>query len=235
MVTYRIKELNKYLENDWICKMLRDNMSEEEKDIRTNKWLYEMNNKRMIYADVYGDILCGILPKTYKVLDVGGGVNALTKCLASNCQYSLCDFLAHGGDKYLASFSDRYKIKWINSDWYDAEFEPYDIVIANDIFPDVDMRLELFIDKMLKRCKELRLVLTFYNTPMFYQAKRVDDSEVLTFLSWDGEITALKMEKYLDRMIDTTYEQLAQMKNETESIYRNGRQVSYLRIRGDYA
>ena len=55
MITYRKEMLKKYLNNDWILDMLRESMSENEKDIRTNKWLVEMDNKRMIYADVYGD------------------------------------------------------------------------------------------------------------------------------------------------------------------------------------
>ena len=90
---------------------------------------------------------------------------------------------------------EEYNIHWLNADWYDEDFETYDIVIANDIFPDVDQRLEIFIDKMLPKCKELRLVLTYYNEPRFYQMKRNDDSEVLTFLSWDGEILGMKLRK----------------------------------------
>ena len=194
-----------------------------------------MDNKRMIYADVYGDILRNELGKNTRVLDVGGGVNALSKHLAANCRYSLLDFLAHGGKEYMESFSGEYDIKWMNVDWYETEIEDQDIVIANDIFPDVDMRMELFIDRMLPLCKELRLVITYYNTPKFYQMGRADDPEILTFLSWDGEITGLKLKKYLDRIENTTSEDLEGMANETESIYRNGRQVSYIKIRGDHA
>ena len=93
--------------------------------------------------------------------------------------------------------------------------------------------MELFIDKMLPRSRELRLVLTYYNSPRFYTAKRVDDSEILTFLSWDGEITALKLMKYKERLIDTTEGQLGRMQSNNESIFRNGRQVSYIVLRGD--
>lgn len=235
MITYHKNDLEEYLKNDWILDMINNCASENEKTIRTNKWLFEMDNKRMIYADVYGDILRGEVGSDTSVLDVGGGINALTKKLAENCDYHLLDFLAHGGSEYLASFSEQYKIDWINDDWYQTNLDRYDVIIANDIFPDVDMRMELFIEKMLPVCRELRLVLTYYNQPMFYQAKRVNDSEVLTFLSWDGEITALKLEKYLDRAFDTTTQEIESIKSETESIYRNGRQVSCLRLRGDYA
>lgn len=232
MITYHKEDLSRYMQNDWIMSMLTSNMSDEEKSIRTNKWLYEMDNKRMIYADVYGDIIRGNVDKGTRVLDVGGGVNALTKILASNSKYSLLDFLAHGGKEYLSSFSDQYSINWINNDWYEAQIEEQDIIIANDIFPDVDMRLELFIEKVLPLCQELRLVITYYNKPKFYRVSRVDDLEIMTFLSWDGEVTAIKLEKYIDRMIDTTQGDIMAMADETESIYRNDRQVSYVKLKG---
>ena len=231
MISYNIEMLNKYLKNDWILKLIDENTNQTEADIRTNKWLVEMDNKRMIYADVYGDIL-EMNNKEKTVLDIGGGVTALTKNLGKNSDYTLCDFLAHGGTDYIKDHLEEYDINWLNSDWYNTDFKTYDIVIANDIFPDVDQRLELFIDKMIPICKELRLVLTYYNSPWFYQMKRSDDSEVLTFLSWDGEILGLKLKKYLPRM-DAGSTDLDFMKRNEESIYRNGRQVCYIVLRGD--
>ena len=128
------------------------------------------------------------------------------------------------------------KINLLEEDWAIAKLEDsYDIVIANDIFPDVDQRLEMFLDRMLPICRELRLVLTYYNVPRYYTTKRMDDSEIMTFLSWDGEITALKLKKYLYRSYDTQIEQIERMKDDHSSIYWNGRQVSYIRFRGDLA
>ena len=172
--------------------------------------------------------------KDTKILDIGGGYSSLTKVLAANSDYTLLDFMAHGGEEYMKENARRYNIKWINSDWYNTELDnQYDVIVANDIFPDVDQRMELFIDKMLPQCRELRLVLTYYNAPRFYTAKRVDDSEILTFLSWDGEITALKLMKYKENIIGTTEEELREMQNNHESIFRNGRQVSYVVLRGE--
>lgn len=123
---------------------------------------------------------------------------------------------------------------WEKKNWYDMVIEDtYDIVIANDIFPDVDQRMELFIDKFLPYCKELRLVMTYYNNAKFYLTKRCDDPELMTFLSWDGEITALKMMKYLDVAVNTTKEEIEAMKYEKDSIYRNGRHVSYIVLKGN--
>ena len=183
------------------------------------------------------ELICGELlreGKDTKILDIGGGYSSLTKVLAANSDYTLLDFMAHGGEEYMKENARRYNIKWINSDWYNTELDnQYDVIVANDIFPDVDQRMELFIDKMLPQCRELRLVLTYYNAPRFYTAKRVDDSEILTFLSWDGEITALKLMKYKENIIGTTEEELREMQNNHESIFRNGRQVSYVVLRGE--
>ena len=232
MITYTNDMLKDYMKNDWVYDLLLKNMISGEEIIKTNKWLIEMDNKRLIYADVYGDILKGKTDPRLKVLDVGGGINSLTKVLAKNTSYYLLDFLAHGGENYLQHVCSNYNIFWIKSDWYEALSEEYDVIIANDIFPDVDMRLDLFLKKALPRCKECRLVLTYYNTPKFYTTKRVDDSEIMTFLSWDGEILGMKMEKYLSRM-DATKQDLIEMKDNYESIYQNGRQVCFIKLKGD--
>ena len=231
MKTYTKADLKEYLRNDWIIELMRQNSNEQEQEIRTNQWLMNMDNKRLIYADVYGDILHKKTKR--RVLEVGGGYNSLTKVLASHSQYTLLDFMAHGGGGYISKMSEQYHINWLGQDWYELKnMEDYDLVIANDIFPDVDQRMELFIDKMLPHCRELRLVVTYYNAPWFYTTKRLDDSEIMTFLSWDGEITAMKLRKYVHRSNASEYE-LDAMKMNHESIFRNGRQVSYIVIKGD--
>lgn len=232
MITFCQRELDEYKKDDWILRLMKEKCTLDEEKIRTNEWMETMENKRYIYSIVYGDFLTQKSQK--KLLDIGGGYNSLTKVLAENCEYTLLDFMAHGGDDYVRQHYIKHNIKWINSDWYKTELsDTYDAIIANDIFPDVDQRMELFIDRMLPICKELRLVLTYYNSPRFYTAKRTDDSEILTFLSWDGEITSLKLMKYKDRMIDTREEELRKMKDDTDSIFRNGRSVSYIVLRGD--
>lgn len=230
MKIYTHKDIENYMKNDWVFDQLKQYEFEEEKEIRTHRWLLEMENKRVIYADVYGDILQNSAWER-RVLDVGGGINALTKLLAKNSSYTLIDFLAHGGKDYLEQNS---KFKYYCGSWYDYEIkEDYDIVIANDLFPDVDQRMELFLDKFLPHCHELRLVITFYNAPQFYETKRLDDLEILTFLSWDGEITGLKLKKYLNRIEDTSEEEILSLKDFDESIFWNGRQIAFVKLRGD--
>lgn len=140
--------------------------------------------------------------------------------------------MAHGGETLIGELSHKYQINWMSEDWYEADIDQYDIIIANDIFPDVDQRLELFTEKMLPKCRELRLLVTYYNEPKFYQTRRVDDAEIMTFLSWDGEITAMKLKKISDR-INATEDDYNKLKNNTQSIYYNGRQVAYVVLQGD--
>ncbi len=232
MKIYTKSDLVEYMKNDWIMSMLLENETKEEKSVRTNQWLKEIEAKRMIYADVYGDFLqqsnSGL-----RVLDVGGGYNSLTKVMAQNVDYTLCDFLAHGGQAAILP-----SIVWVDSDWNDYYAQiglgggktEFDVIVANDIFPDVDQRIEIFIEKSLKIAKEVRLVITYYNTAKYYLTKRVDDSELMTFLSWDGEIMAMKLAKYLDNQ-SFSAELRFVMENETKSIFRNGRQVAYVIIR----
>ena len=115
---------------------------------------------------------------------------------------------------------------------YDIDNSYYDVVVANDIFPDVDQRMEMFIEKYLPHCREMRLVITFYNTPKWYLTQRTDDTELLTFLSWDGEITKLKLEKYGEYFKDTILEDLDILPDINESIFFNGRQVVYIKLKG---
>ena len=238
MKIYGEDDLIAYMQKDWIADMVAQYVIADEKKIRTQEWLATMDNKRMIYADMYGDLLRGE-KKGARVLDVGGGYNALTKILAKNCDYTLLDFAAHEktniswGATSVDKLAHRYEVKFINGDWYEqVDDANYDIVIANDLFPDVDQRLELFIEKYIRRCKEMRLLLTFYNTPRFYTTKRVDDTEILTFLSWDGEITAMKLKKYERYFVDTDLQELNEIRYTNKSIYWNERQCAYLKLQG---
>ena len=72
MNTYHVEDLRTYLQTDWIADLLNRECEESEKNIRTNQWLFTMDNKRMIYADMYGDLLKGKIKRKF-ILDVGGG------------------------------------------------------------------------------------------------------------------------------------------------------------------
>lgn len=232
MKIYNRSMLDDYLKNDWIMGMLSEMEHPEDNSYRTHQWLKQMDNKRMIYADMYGDFLKH--KSDLKVLDVGGGYTSLTKKLAQNVDYTLLDYMAHENAERITGLCNGlgYSCNIVIDDWYNYELDKnYDVIVCNDLFPDADQRMELFIDRFIPNCREMRLLLTFYNTPKFYTTKRVDDTEMLTFLSYDGEILRLKLKKY-SNISDVSFEDLDCLVSCTESIFYNGRQTCYIVLKG---
>ena len=96
----------------------------------------------------------------------------------------------------------------------------------------VDVRFR--VQQWHKEIEAKRMTLTYYNVPRFYTAKRVDDAEMLTFLSYDGSITRTILESFRDRVKGGWDENVAAaMLRQNESLYRNGRQVMQMTLMGD--
>lgn len=190
--------------------MLKNN----EVDSVSHKWLLEMKPKRMIYTVMYGDLFGERPPQ--KILDVGGGYTGLTKTLTEKNEYHLLDI-----DESIPS---------IKQDWYDFKPEKYDLVIANDLFPNVDQRLELFIKKFIPQCKEMRLSLTYHNQPYFYKVKRTDVDATLFMLAYEGLQVESILDNYADRIAGYNPDLLL---TSPESLFANGRLVAYVSIKGD--
>ena len=114
-------------------------------------------------------------------------------------------------------------------DWLDLEDTDYDLVIANDLFPNVDQRLEMFLDKFLPRSKKVSLSLTVYEDPRFYLTQRSGLDEYLTFLAWNSDLLLQVLKKYRERVIEPNFGIFD--KNEV-SLYSNNRQVCLVNLRG---
>ena len=104
------------------------------------------------------------------------------------------------------------------------------MIIANDIFPNVDQRLGMYIEKYLPYCREMRISLTFYNTSRFYSVKRIDADEIFFMLAWSGSQTLSVIEKYKNR-IDHYDPDL--FYTDQESLFPNKRQIIMLTLKGD--
>lgn len=222
----------KWAESDFIFRLLNTTATNEEDDhFASHKWLLESLPKRMIYAHIYGELLSGSA-KARSILDVGGGYSSLTRLLVKNHGYTLLDILAHDPPELLEVIQRSLgRDFWVNSDWY--EFQPeayYDLVIANDLFPNVDQRLELFLQKFMPICQEIRLSLTYYNAPRWYKVKRVGADEVFHIMAWDGAQLKRILEKYVDRIQEPQLDLLLQ---NPPSLFANGRQVCLVSLRGD--
>lgn len=114
-------------------------------------------------------------------------------------------------------------------DWYDHKPGNYDVIIANDLFPNVDQRLELFLDKYLPHCKEMRLSLTYFDEPKWYRAKRIDGDEILTVAAWNKE----RLELIIWRL--GPHENGDDVIEDYQGIFPNGRKVLLVWLMGGLA
>ena len=217
--------VKQYLQNDYIMQMLENNSCSK---FVCDEWLQHQPTKRAIYSKLYGDLLDkNGIPK--KVLDIGGGLSSIAiKLLARKHYYELLDILTYD-TSMLKKISGC--INLIQSDWYKFSTfnKKYDIIIANDLFPNVDQRLELFIKKFLYSTKELRLSLTYYNNDNFYKTKRVDAEEVLYYLAWNQNQLKSVLEKFLPYIVDVNFELFND--KEVAPNYSNGRQIVLVTLR----
>jgi hypothetical protein len=217
------------MSNDAVLSVLDDAARAGDERLTCQRWLRDVPAKRFVFAKLYGDLING--PRR-KVLDVGGGLTSLTRLLAQRNDYSLVDIMAHDDpDQVRQALDSMPGIKVIMQDWYEARLEDhYDVVVANDLFPNVDQRLELFLQKTLPLAGEIRLALTYYATPRFYRTKRVDADELLCMLAWDGAATRRCLEKQARHIAATD---LAVLDTPFESPYPNQRQVCVITLRGE--
>lgn len=221
----------KYLQGDPILRLLNEATGPNDAALTSHRWLLESSPKRMIYFYMYGDLLQAT-PRLQRVLDVGGGYSALSRLILRSHAYTLLDIMVHDRSEDVRALEASIgRPFWVNSDWH--QFIPpsdYDLIIANDLFPNVDQRLVLFLEAYLPRCREMRLLLTYYNHPRFYQVKRLDADEVLCMLAWDGQQVKLALTQYANRIEQPDCEILLRT---VPSLFSNKRQVCMVRLRGD--
>ena len=147
--------------------------------------LLESEAKRFITSELYSEVLppelYGPAPTNIlrrDVLDVGGGINSVSLAVQKSYDYILLDSLYEDIDPHITGTF------WCSEDWAKFKIPRYDIVIANDLFPNVDQRLEKFLDTYLPKCYRIFMSLTVYDNKS-YQAKRLDGTEVLTVKAGD--------------------------------------------------
>lgn len=221
-------KLDNYLINDSTSAWLDKFSKSEDEKLVCQKWLRGSLAKRYIYDVLYGEYFKHDLD--HRILDVGGGLTALTRKLAILKDYHLVDLLAHDSDQNARSMMvDAGRDFVISGDWADIEPEKYDVVIANDIFPNVDQRLDLFLTKFLPTTRKIFLSLTYYDEPRSYLTRRIDADEILCFLAWDGKQLRTVLEKYADRIV--SYDKSI-FSNSGQSVYPNGRQVCVVEFNG---
>ena len=233
MIVFDHLDEEDYRKRDPIRGLLEKQCVGEDGSFASHGWLTASLTQRMIYHHMYGDLLSPD-SKRKRVLDVGGGFCSLTRLMVENHDYTLLDIMAHDGHaKFKETERTLDRPFWLSQDWHgyvpDAE---YDIVVANDLLPNVDQRLELFISKFVETAREIRILLTYYNSPRVYQAKRLDASEILWVLAWDGRQVRTVLEKHLSRIEQPNLDALSEP---LPSLFSNDRQVCMVKLRGDLA
>ena len=222
--------LQEYEKEDIILDLIKGQALQKDVGFTSHRWLAESLPKRMIYFHMYGKLLeARCLPM--RIIDVGGGYTALSRLLTANHDYTLLDIMAHDDHTALLDLEHSLgKRFWENADWY--EFNPkgnYDLVIANDLFPNVDQRLEQFLEKYLPACREMRLSLTYYNSPRWYRVKRTDADEIFHMMAWSGDDVVRLLQKYVHRILEP---RLELFQKDSPSLFANKRQVCLVTLCG---
>lgn len=218
--------LEKYSKTDEILKIIDDYEKFTDFKLISHQWLKSSVIKRHIFQEVYAPLF---LNKKLKILDVGGGYSSITKYFIENHDYTLLDIMSHDDHSEFKNLSDKLSFRWINDDWHNHKpDENYDLIIANDIFPNVDQRLEGFLKKYTNFSKNLNLSLTYYNNDRFYKVKRVDAEEVLFLKAWNGEMLSNTLSKFT-----TINENSIFCQKSGESLFNNGRSVVSIQLPGN--
>ena len=220
-----------YQARDVVLELLHTAATDDDTAFASQRWLLESLSKRMIYYHLYGDLLHPSA-ESKRVLDVGGGYTALTRQLVAQHDYTLLDLLAHDSAAVLQRVEGVLgRCFWEDADWYEFPVRVgYDVVVANDLFPNVDQRLAIFLERYLPVCREIRLSLTYYNSPRWYRVKRTDADEVFHMLAWDGAQVRRVLEGYRDRIEAPDFNCLLE---DPPSLFGNGRQVCLVVLRGN--
>ncbi len=221
--------LTKYSEDDRLGRFLSDSALEHEKSLTCQQWLMDSAAKRYATSSVYSDLL---ETSGCRILDVGGGLTTIQRVLSEKHDCTLVDVLAHDTEESVQTFFDAApNLAVRKQDWLDVPSTgTFDVVIANDLFPNVDQRVEAFIEHFLPICGEIRLTLTVYNNFRYYQTRRVNGDEILYLLAWNGAMLRPVIERYAGRIEGFSADIF---ETKSDSIFPNGRHVIVTTIKGD--
>lgn len=223
------ERVEQYLGTD-LTRLRMDQLTRaDDEGLTCQRWLRESESKRFIFNELYGDLFEE--GGRGRILDVGGGLTCFTRDLAMRHDYFLVDLLAHdnvGIANALVREAGRQFV--FQADWHDLARQPYDLIIANDIFPNVDQRLELFLARCLPLCRRLRISVTWYDSPRFYLTRRMDGEEMFYMLAWDRRQLGAVLSGYAGSIVN--YD-LSVLEISQPSLYQNGRQVCIVDLVGN--
>lgn len=114
------------------------------------------------------------------------------------------------------------------NDWYySLPNIHFDVIVVNDLFVNVDQRLEIFLGKALQLTSSLRILLTYYNNDRYYKVKRVDADEIFYVLAMSGREVTYVLERVFPDLEQSALQGLVE---DRPSLFANGRLVSILQV-----
>lgn len=216
-------DLSNYMTNDYLLPIFDDR--EYNELFGSNTWLKQSKQKRMVFHRVYGDLLHS-RKKKLNILDIGGGINLAQKLIAKYNNLTIIDLLSHDNSNAAKSFCIENNIRLICDDWYVRKniFKEFDLIISVDLFPNVDQRFEAFMSTLVDSEVKFKLLLTYYNTPRFYNVKRINADEYMCLCAWTGMniVNTMTSLGFVDWVKD-----INAIARDNKSIYPNGRGVVY--------
>lgn len=197
----------------------------------SNRWLVDAPWKRVIYYKLFEDILFN--KEKLSLLEVGGNISFCTLLLCKRHCYTLLELASHEGEEHYRKLERALDKKFfIHCDWseYEIRTEQFDLVIANDLFPNVDQRLYEFVERFIPLAKMIRLTLTYYKNT-YFTVKRVPSGELLTVKPWELEQIREFVNRYKDRIVG--YSDCLEYEDLKEIVFGNCRNVIALEIKGN--
>jgi len=221
--------VQRYARTDWLLQALQQGACPTDAELTSQRWLMQDVGKRAVFAALYGDLL---RTEGQRVLDVGGGLSALGRTLSERHDYVLVDVFAHESGQSVRPFmASAPALTLRETDWEAlSEARGFDVIVANDLFPNVDQRLPVFLAWAAGRAQELRMSLTYHERHRSYRTRRTDGDEILTMLAWDGPQTARALTEYAVCRPDDVARAFAHGRC---SAFANGRQVTLVWLRDD--
>jgi hypothetical protein len=220
------KALAEYLILDPVAGLLDSSSRDADETLTCQKWLRSTPAKRYSAHILYGDLL---ETRGRRILDIGGGLSSLTRILAERHSYTLVDLMAHDAPKTVAAFvSGCAPFDLIASDWASSMPDAaFDVVIAADLFPNVDQRFENFLTRALAIASEVRVSLTWHDPPRQDLVRRMHGDEIMCMVGWSGRQIMEALERVQPGI---AHYDPGVFGAGGGSIYPNGRQVCYASI-----
>lgn len=216
-----------FLNSDWVLAQLVKLARLIDISFPSQRWLLESGSKRYVFSCLYAELLKSQTER-FSVLDIGGGLTSFTRPLVKKHSYQVAQLSAHDDEALVKTFEKECGQSFVTfSDWRDVSLHQYELVIANDIFPNVDQGLDTFLALAREAHTRVKLSLTWHTPRVHYRLRRSDGNELLTMVSWTGDQLLHSLMPYIPLIRDYSSKVIL---DSATSIFPNGRNVALIEM-----